>query len=236
MRRSLGRCCTKTICLEHRYLPLWIRTLLYAPSRAIHRSDGVSTGESCLRHTRSYSGKHSKWSRDSRRDESDDPRLLHLYRIHVVRVCRRLLCRMSYLCLAREERMDERAQMTKLCEWSMWSEITKKISLLEGFSLSWIVLFSEIFLIRRSRSFGSDFELRAKQYSYFLAHLLPQRRSCMMPVFLRVGSQGNISSFHLFPSSFTSESTEVWEKFISIFGHAVVSITSLPLYQIASSL
>jgi myosin-crossreactive antigen len=39
----------------------------------------------------------------------------------------RILRRMSYVQMAREEVMDETNPMTELCEWSVWDEIIKKM-------------------------------------------------------------------------------------------------------------
>lgn len=119
MRRSLGRRSTEEICMGYWNISLEFCTLLHSPPRAIYRSDGVTSDDSSLRYPQSYSGKYSKWCPDSCGDESNYIRLCPVYHIHVVGVSRRILCRMSYLCMARPKRVDEGTQMTELSGWCL---------------------------------------------------------------------------------------------------------------------
>lgn len=103
--------------MEYRSRTRRIRPLLYPHARWIYRTDGVTTDGCCHEDHDSNTRKYKKQRTHRRTDESYYHRLPPLYHLHVERVSRRILCRMSYLCLAREEVMDERGEVTELCEW-----------------------------------------------------------------------------------------------------------------------
>lgn len=119
VRRNLGWRGTKTICLEYRNRSFGSRSLLHPSSLRIYHPDGMTSAHSRLGHSRSHPSQYPQWSPHRHTDESDDHRLSALYHFYVVRVSRWLLCRMSYLCLARTKVMDEGSQKSKLYQWGL---------------------------------------------------------------------------------------------------------------------
>lgn len=127
MKWNLGRCSTKKVRMEYRDFPFSFCSLLHTYPRPIHPSIRVNTNgngnKNLYRHTRKY----KKWCPYRRTDESDNICLSPLCRVHVEWVNSRILRRMPYLWLAREEMMDARIQVTELCEWSMWDKVKSSL-------------------------------------------------------------------------------------------------------------
>lgn len=101
--------------MEYGNISLFFCSLLYRHARWIYQY-GHSYDAKYLEY---YSEQYREWGTNRRTDESYSHRLSPLCCIYVERVGRRILCRMSYLRLAREKMMDEASQVTELCEWSM---------------------------------------------------------------------------------------------------------------------
>lgn len=104
----MGRCGTKTVRMEYRNISLELCSLLYTIARTVYHSYGVTSDEGSLRYTPRHTDEHHKWCTHRHRTQSHHFRLCPLYYLYVVGVSGRVLCRMSYLQLAREKMMDER--------------------------------------------------------------------------------------------------------------------------------
>lgn len=119
VRRNLGWRGSKTICLEYRNRSFDARSLLYPPALILYHADGMTAVSRGFGYSRSHPSEYPQWSSHRHTDESDDHRLSALHHLYVVRVSRRVLCRMSYLRMARTKVMDEGSQKSKLYQWGL---------------------------------------------------------------------------------------------------------------------
>ena len=131
MKGSLGRCRTKEICLESWALSLEFCTLLYSASWEIHRYFCSRTGKGCLMSPCWSCRKYRSKCAYSASNEPCNYCVCIVYHLYVAWIGCGILRWMSYLWMARQKMMDERAQRTELYWWSLWNQ--KITSQLRGY-------------------------------------------------------------------------------------------------------